>query len=718
MEWTDLFWLYGVPLFTACMFFVYGLIVWTSEFGGVAARSVLLFCLGVVVSLLLLFDATSTYRFHRLHLAAVSLLPAATVYMGLHFPSQRRLVERFPAVQGHAFIFTLFIGVLLQVFFYRIRGIWVFVDQLNRGLIIVALGVFVLTSAIAYRESYILMERLRARVVLMAAVLIVSVPVLLAAYCRLLQIPIPPNLFLLPLALFPGSIAYAISRHDLFQVSPFVKKGVSAALWSYCLSALHTALIVFGARALGVGGAFIQSPYAPPLVFVGLLTFTTIFYDVLKAFLTRPLVEREQRYRETVAGVGESLVQVFDAGHVARRLEKGIRKAMGVERIAFFQWNEKSKSYLLWPGKWRDPELVREILSDHPLVQVLSEKKTWVMAFEVERDPRYPEVRGGVLKGLTRLEVEVVVPVSYGKPSQLIGFILLGRKGNNELYGMEDMELLQMLSRNVAVALVNARSVERIEEQTEAMSQMERLSELGTISAGVNHEVKNLVGAVMMSIRLYTQAIEQLRGRASVVQDPEALKELEEMERNMGEDREVLDRAVEVADMVKEFAHPSLGEELEGVDLRRCLQVTTRLMSPELNESKVQVEIRGGDVPKVWGKSGQVHQMLMNFIKNSRDAIVDRRRGESGWVGRIGVELQRNGEWVELKICDNGCGITPEGLGNLFKRFQTTKGVGRGTGLGLALSKEVMDKWGGRIGVESQVEVGTTFTLQFVIVKG
>ncbi|MBI4208174.1 MAG: HAMP domain-containing histidine kinase, partial [Deltaproteobacteria bacterium] len=75
------------------------------------------------------------------------------------------------------------------------------------------------------------------------------------------------------------------------------------------------------------------------------------------------------------------------------------------------------------------------------------------------------------------------------------------------------------------------------------------------------------------------------------------------------------------------------------------------------------------------------------------------------------------GEWVGVKICDNGCGMSPEGLGNLFKRFQTTKEVGRGTGLGLALSKETMDKWGGQIEVASQIGVGTTFTLQFMVVK-
>jgi two-component system NtrC family sensor kinase len=131
-------------------------------------------------------------------------------------------------------------------------------------------------------------------------------------------------------------------------------------------------------------------------------------------------------------------------------------------------------------------------------------------------------------------------------------------------------------------------------------------------------------------------------------------------------------------------------------------------------EKKAEVEGIGlfletaGDCPPVKADPGQLQQVLVNLLNNAIDAVAQKRPPEGGLVE---VRIGPAGQEVEIRVRDNGVGISPEDLDKIFTPFFTTKPVGQGTGLGLPVCFGIIDKMGGRIIVASQEGQGATFTV-------
>jgi signal transduction histidine kinase len=155
----------------------------------------------------------------------------------------------------------------------------------------------------------------------------------------------------------------------------------------------------------------------------------------------------------------------------------------------------------------------------------------------------------------------------------------------------------------------------------------------------------------------------------------------------------------------------------EPINLATLVEDTLLLLERELNKYRVAVETQLRLVPPILGFPGQIQQLLLNLLINARQAMP---RG-----GRILLRLGYDPEtqMVELVVRDYGCGIPPEILPRIFEPFFTTKdgsdGSGKGgTGLGLALCREIVENHGGRIRVESTVGVGTAFIIRFPAYQG
>jgi signal transduction histidine kinase len=111
-----------------------------------------------------------------------------------------------------------------------------------------------------------------------------------------------------------------------------------------------------------------------------------------------------------------------------------------------------------------------------------------------------------------------------------------------------------------------------------------------------------------------------------------------------------------------------------------------------------------GELPPVRCYAGQLNQVFMNLLMNACDAMPE--------GGEITIRTARTEQGVRLDFSDTGPGIPPEIRSRIFDPFFTTKAVGRGTGLGLSISHGIVERHGGRIGVESSVGSGTTFSLE------
>jgi signal transduction histidine kinase len=177
--------------------------------------------------------------------------------------------------------------------------------------------------------------------------------------------------------------------------------------------------------------------------------------------------------------------------------------------------------------------------------------------------------------------------------------------------------------------------------------------------------------------------------------------------------RDGLGRVAAIVRSMKEFAHPDR-KEMTASNLNQAIQSTLVIAS---NEYKyvAEVEMNLGDVPLVNCYAGEINQVVLNLIVNAAHTIGDVVKGTDK-KGKIRVATRVIDDQVEISIGDTGKGIPVDVRARIFDPFFTTKEVGKGTGQGLAIARNVIvDKHGGTLHFETELGVGTTFFIRLPI---
>jgi signal transduction histidine kinase len=170
--------------------------------------------------------------------------------------------------------------------------------------------------------------------------------------------------------------------------------------------------------------------------------------------------------------------------------------------------------------------------------------------------------------------------------------------------------------------------------------------------------------------------------------------------------RRQADRATDIVNNLLNFSRTGSATEFSAINVNRVLDDTLQLLEPQLRRSQIQVVREYGDgLPEIHGNSVKLQQVFTNLILNARDSI-------SNGDGRITLKTG-NGEdgQVVVEVADNGVGIAPEHVAKIYDPFFTTKGVGGGTGLGLAVTYGIVQEHSGHISVASTPGQGSTFRI-------
>ena len=225
-----------------------------------------------------------------------------------------------------------------------------------------------------------------------------------------------------------------------------------------------------------------------------------------------------------------------------------------------------------------------------------------------------------------------------------------------------------------------------------SVAQAEKLSSIGVLAAGVAHEVNTPLSVISSYAQMLAK---QLQG------DDKLSALLDKITKQTF-------RASEIVNGLLNFSRTS-GAEVSEVDLSKVITDTLALLEHQLRTAKIKIERSGEDLPMIYGNAGKLQQVFLNLFLNAKDAMPQ--------GGTLRIESHA-GYDARVRISDTGSGIAAENLARIFDPFFTTKnGNGaterRGTGLGLAVSYGIIQEHGGKVRVESQVGVGTTFTLEF-----
>jgi PAS domain S-box-containing protein len=233
----------------------------------------------------------------------------------------------------------------------------------------------------------------------------------------------------------------------------------------------------------------------------------------------------------------------------------------------------------------------------------------------------------------------------------------------------------------------------------------DRMASIGTIAAGVAHEINNPLAAVLANIEFTLQNTKDLEAEIG------AMPQLEELQGSLQDALEATERVRQIAKDLKIFSRAE-EDRREAVDTKRVLDSTLRIARGEVNH-RARIVKEYSDVPLVEANESRLGQVFLNLIINAAQSIPEGQADKNNIVIRTGTDERG---MVVVEIRDTGSGMTPETLKKIFTPFFTTKPSGIGTGLGLAICQRIITRIGGEIKVESKLGAGTTFTVFLPVV--
>jgi two-component system, NtrC family, sensor kinase len=232
-----------------------------------------------------------------------------------------------------------------------------------------------------------------------------------------------------------------------------------------------------------------------------------------------------------------------------------------------------------------------------------------------------------------------------------------------------------------------------------------KLAALGMLLAGVAHEVNTPLGAINSNHDVLKRALTKLQDiLADEVVEPHELEEVRRIVRAVDGILRVNDIAVTrittLVQSLRTFGRLDRAR-IDWADLHEGIDATLAILTHETHA--VTIERQYGELPRVRCHPDQLNQVWMNLTMNAVQAMPD--------GGTLTIRTLHEDDEVHIVFSDTGCGIPPDQLGRIFEPGFTTKQGRVGMGLGLLITRQVVDHHRGRIAIDSEVESGTTFTV-------
>lgn len=339
-------------------------------------------------------------------------------------------------------------------------------------------------------------------------------------------------------------------------------------------------------------------------------------------------------------------------------------------------------------------------------------------------------------------------PILHQK--QLIGLLYLENRSISGAFTTDRVELLNLLCSQAAISLQNAQlyqqaqsygkqlesSLDELKKMQLQLVQSEKMSALGSLVAGIAHEINNPISFIGGNIKIANECVKDLFGLMNLYQHhyPNPAKEIteeieaveleylyEDLPKVISSMQQGVDRLYDLSISLRTFSRADTQKKVE-CNLHDCINSTLIILKHRIKASNTRPDIEivtnYSDLPLIKCFPGQLSQVFMNIISNAIDALEESNSGLSfeeiqANPNRITIttSLTKNKQ-VLISIKDNGTGMTEEVKKSIFEYLYTTKPVGKGTGLGLSIVYQIIfEKHNGSIEVNSAPGEGAEFVI-------
>ncbi|MDP2671661.1 MAG: ATP-binding protein [bacterium] len=519
------------------------------------------------------------------------------------------------------------------------------------------------------------------------------------------------------------AVTYSIIRHRLLDIEIIIRRSLVYSSLLFVLAIIYSSL-VFVLNRLFLPEGTSSFPRITDLLAIIVVAFTG---DPLKRFIekTTDKIFFKARYNaeETISNLAEDISSIIDLGELLLAIKNNLAGSVKMSKFAV---------YLRTDGHFEKIEVadgfdntldtiaeqkyfLSEILEKFPRLLVMEEIKSMIQ----ERRGVFDEKTLAAFEALEKSGVAVIVPLI--SKDKITGAVFLGEKLSGDLYSNEDLKLLEILGRQAAIAIENAKLYDEqkkfasklqieVSKATEDLrAANDRLKELDKAKDEFVSVVSHELRTPMTAIKSYVWLV--LNGRAGPLNTQMQnylFKVYDSSERLIGMINDVLD--------VSHIETGRLNIELEPVSLIKVAQDVTDTLAEQARELKIETVIdKDSTVPLVSADIQKLNEIFTNLIGN---ALKFTRAG-----GKITVSFQKNAGNIETSVADTGIGIRKDDLPKLFSKFgrlqksYATMATSGGSGLGLYITKNYIELMHGKIWANSVEGKGTTFTFSLPISK-
>ena len=521
-------------------------------------------------------------------------------------------------------------------------------------------------------------------------------------------------------------LAVGVLKYDLLDMGALLRKGTLYFILTGILTAFYV-LVIYLFNVYFMEKTTPHSVALPLALALLIVLFFNPMRERIQMFVERSLFMGTYDYRKTLRNISNRMTTLLRIDEIADYLTTSLDAALNAEKVSFLLCSRERETIGLCAGQGRDASVTTVSRERTSVAPFFERRKEPLIRSSLER----LSLRSGERKALSGLlEVtgaELLVPVLYR--GVLSGLIALGEKRSGRIYVHEDVELLTTVANQTAIAVENAeryRKIENInlelEEKVarrtaalqEALDEKERtqqqlirsesLAAIGQLVAGTAHELNNPLASASSLIET---SIESAGGWLPPGREADDM--IDDLRFSLKE----LKRA---GNIVKSLLYLSrqTSTYVETVDIHHVIGDALRILHNCYKNREIEMILDfAEDLPAVEGNFANLGQVFLNIIRNAVEALPER-----GGTITLTTRHERETGRISVICGDTGQGIDDDIISEIFNPFFTTKAPGKGTGLGLYISHEIVKRHGGNIHVRNEAGRGAVVTVELPCKRG